>query len=250
MGEQERVDIGRIAWWLAHGPLALVRRHGRLLGATLTVLVAALVASALWIDRDVPALASGLTPGIEHTWALASAGSLPGDAQALTGDWLADPRGICRENLEHPRPGSEKMGLLQLGTGTVYGQSAFSVQARYFEERPPLGQGTEMDAGIAFGIRDGADFDLLEQNALHDVLRLDEFIHGRRRDLREKLYRTHGNEWHVMRLDVDGSTVTASVDGQLVYAVEGVPNTHGGIGLWARAAAATCFSDVSVQVSQ
>src|SRR5258708_37216606 len=122
------------------------------------------------------------------------------------------------------------------------------MRARYFEERPPISQGTEMDAGVGFGIRDAQDFKLLEQSALHDVLRLDRYIYGKRRDLREKLYRTHGNEWHTLQLDVVGSSVTAGVDGETIYTVSDVPDASGGIGLWARASAATCFSSVRVIV--
>ena len=109
-------------------------------------------------------------------------------------------------------------------------------------------QGSEMDAGIAFGIRDASNFDLVEENALHDNLRLDEFVHGKRRDLREKLFRTHGNEWHTLQVSVSGASVTAGVDGQTIYTVDDVPNTDGPIGVWARAAAPTCFSDVTVTV--
>jgi hypothetical protein len=139
------------------------------------------------------------------------------------------------------------MGLLALAPGTVYGPN-YTIRARYFEERPPITQGTEMDAGVSFGVRDAQDFDLLEQSALHDILRLDRYIHGKRRDLREKLFRTHGNEWHVLQLDVSGSTVTAGVDDQPIFTVNDVPDTSGGIGLWARAAAATCFSSAQVIV--
>jgi hypothetical protein len=173
-----------------------------------------------------------------------------GGTLVLAGDWVADPRGICRVNLEQPKPGSEKMGLLVLAPGEAYGVDGqpYSVQVRYFEERPPISQGTEMDAGIAFGTRDAQDFDLLEQSALHDLLRLDHYVHGKRRDLREKLYRTHGNEWHMLSVDVAGAHVTASVDSQAIFAVDNVPSTSGEIGLWARTAAATCFSEADVTV--
>jgi hypothetical protein len=137
-----------------------------------------------------------------------------------------------------------------LTPGSAYGLSGqpFSVEARYYEERPPITAGSEMDAGVAFGIRDASDFDLVEQNALHDILRVDEFIHDNRRPQREKLFRTHGNEWHTLDVAVSGSSVTAGVDGQTIYTVSGIPNTDGPIGLWARAAGATCFSDVTVTV--
>jgi hypothetical protein len=43
--------------------------------------------------------------------------------------------------------------------------------------------------------------------------------------------------------------VTAGVDDQPIFTVNDVPDTSGGIGLWARAAAATCFSSAEVIVS-
>src|ERR671932_1428239 len=115
------------------------------------------------MDRGRRALASGLSSGQSRSWSFVADPS--GDTQALAGDWVADARGICRENLEHPKPGSEKMGVLELAPGTVYGLDGqpFSVQAQYVEERPPKVDGSEMNAGIAFGIRDADNFYLLEE---------------------------------------------------------------------------------------
>jgi hypothetical protein len=198
------------------------------------------------VDLGTPALASGLQPGSTQAWTFTS--DPTSNTQVLSGDWVPDPRGICRENLENPKPGSEKMGLLELAPSSEFGGQAFAVQATYFEQRPAVTQGSEMDAGIAFGIRDADNFYLLEENALHDILRLDRFVHGKRRDLREQLVRTHGNESHTLGLAVSGQSVTASLDGSPVYVVDDLQDTSGGIGVWARAAAATCFSDVSVNV--
>ncbi len=244
--QNQRREMGVVARWLAHGPRLLLQRHGRIVGAVGCAAFASVLFLSQWVDRDAPALASGLPDGQSRSWNFVADPS--GDTLVLAGDWVADERGICRENLEHPKPGSEKMGVLELAPGAMYGDQPYSLEARYFEERPPIQQGTEMDAGVAFGIRDDKDFDLVEQSALHDILRLDRYVHGKRRDLREKLVRTHGNEWHVLRVDVNGSSVTASVDGQPEFSVDHVPDTQGGIGLWARAAAATCFSDARVMV--
>ena len=244
--QNQRREMGVVARWLAHGPRLLLQRHGRIVGTVGCAAVASVLFLSQWVDRDAPALASGLPDGQSRSWNFVADPS--GDTLVLAGDWVADERGICRENLEHPKPGSEKMGVLELAPGAMYGDQPYSLEARYFEERPPIQQGTEMDAGVAFGIRDDKDFDLVEQSALHDILRLDRYVHGKRRDLREKLVRTHGNEWHVLRVDVNGSSVTASVDGQPEFSVDHVPDTQGGIGLWARAAAATCFSDARVIV--
>jgi hypothetical protein len=121
------------------------------------------------------------------------------------------------------------------------------MQAHYLEERPPKTEGSQMDAGIAFGIRDAQNFYLVEESALHDILRLDRYIHGKRRDLREKLVRTHGNEWHTLDLTVAGDQVTAGLDGETVFEVSGVSDTAGGVGVWGRTAAATCFDSAQVQ---
>ena len=244
--QNQRREMGVLARWLAHGPRLLLLRHGHFVGAVGCAAFASVLFLSQWVDRDAPALASGLPDGQSRSWNFVADPS--GDTLVLAGDWVADERGICRENLEHPKPGSEKMGVLELAPGAMYGDQPYSLEARYFEERPPIQQGTEMDAGVAFGIRDDKDFDLVEQSALHDVLRLDRYVHGKRRDLRENLVRTHGNEWHVLRVDVNGSSVTASVDGQPEFSFDHVPDTQGGIGLWARAAATTCFSDARVIV--
>jgi hypothetical protein len=252
LSQHQRHELGLIAGWLAHGPSSAFDRHGRAIGSALALLFGAVVFAAQWIDRDTPALASGLGTGQTHVWTFSADPASTAQTQVLAGDWVPDQRGICRVNLEHPRPGSEKLGLLELAPGDAYGQAGqpFSVQARYFEERPPRTQGTEMDAGIAFGIRDDQNFDLVEQSALHDVLRLDRYIHGKRRDVREKLFRTHGNESHLLTVEVAGGHLTASVDGASIFAVDGVQDTAGGVGLWARAAAATCFSDVQIVTGQ
>jgi hypothetical protein len=251
LGRQQRGEMGQIARWLSGGPARLLGRHGRLVGGVLACLVAALLAATQWVDRGTPALAADLPPGQSYDWSRATP---PADARVLVGTWQpGEEAGMCRvdlENAEVPRPGSEQMGLLALASGSVYGEGAqaFTVTTHYFEQRPSKSQGTQMDAGIAFGIRDDSDFYVLEQSALHDILRVDRYVHGRRRDVREKLARTHGNEWHVLEARVGGDRVSASLDGDEIFAVSGLPETAGGIGLWARTSAATCFDAVQVRV--
>jgi len=244
----QRREMGLIARWLAHGPGVLLDRHSRLVGALAAVLFATVMAAAQWIDRDEPALASGIAPG--QTVSFDFAADPTSNTQLISGDWISDARGVCHVNLDKPHPGSEKPGILLLAPGQAYGIDGqpFSVEARYFEQRPDRADGTEMDAGIAVGVRDGQNYDVVEQSALHDLVRLDWFVHDRRRDLRETPYRTHGNEWHTLRVDVDGASVSASVDGHPMFTAATVAAPAGGIGLWARAAAATCFSEARVSV--
>jgi hypothetical protein len=248
LSPNQRREMGLLARWLAHGPGGALDRYGRQIGLALALAFGLVLLLAQWIDRDTPALAGGLTVGQSRSWTFNLDPDSAADTQVVAGDWVPDERGICRLNLEHPKPGSEKMGLLELAPGSIYGQAgqSFSVQASYYEERPPQTQGTEMDAGIAFGIRSAQDFLFLEQSALHDILRIDRYIHGKRRDVREELLRTRANEWHILRVDVAGSTVSASVDGQLKYVANNVPDTDGSVALWARTAASTCFGEVHI----
>lgn len=240
--ESEHKSIGELARWLCAGPTRMLDRGGVLIGGALALAFAGVIGAGVLIDRDPPALAAGLPAGQSVHW---SAG-LPAPAVALAGDWVPDQRGICRMNLEHPKPGSEKMGVLQLAPGSVY--ESFVLQAHILEQRPQRVDGTQMDGGLAFGIRDAENFYVLEQSALHDVLRLDRVIHGRRRDVREALARTHGDEWHTVEVRVRGSHVAAVLDGQEFLALDDVPDTAGGVGVWARTAAATCVDAVELQV--
>jgi hypothetical protein len=249
LSAEERKHTGELAQWLAFGPSKLLERHGRLLGGAFVLAVVGVLMAAQVIDRDWPPLPPDAPPGEKLAWS--AAGAAPSSMAVLAGDWAPDPElGLCRMDPVHPKPGSEKPGLVQLAPGTVYGRDgqSFEVQANVFEQRPPLSDGTQMDGGVAFGIRDATNFYLLEQSALHDVLRLDRYVHGRRRDVHERLARTRGNEWHTLQVRVEGERVTAGVDGQDVFSVDGVAESAGGIGLWARTAAATCFGEAEVEV--
>jgi hypothetical protein len=258
-----REELGHLAHWLTEWPGKQFRRHGGLIGTVFVLIILGICAAAWFVDRNPPSLPSGLTQGQPRTWSLASLSLAPSGAgttvslgggagvSVLLGDWQADNKGeegICRVNVEHPKPGSEKPGLIALAPGSAYGldSSTFAVSARYFEQRPTIVEGSQMTAGIAFGMRDAKDFYLLETSALHDFVRLDHFIHGRRRDLREMRVRTHGNEWHELQVRVQGDRASALLDGKQIFEQTRLTETSGEIGLWARASATACFSQATV----
>jgi hypothetical protein len=249
LGEDERKRTGELADWLAVGPSKVLEHHGRLLGGAFVLAVAGVLIAAQAIDRGWPPLSPDAPQGGDLAWSASTAA--PSTVAVLAGDWLPDPElGLCRTDPMHPKPGSEKAGLVQLAPGEVYGRDgqSFELLASVIEQRPPLSEGTQMDGGVAFGITDANDFYLLELSALHDVLRLDRYVHGRRRDVHERLVRTRGNEWHTLHVRVEGGQVSAGIDGQDVFSVDQVAETAGGVGLWARTAAATCFADAQVEV--
>jgi hypothetical protein len=246
IGHGQRAEMGRLAEWLTGGLGRLLERFGMVVGGGLALAVTTAIGAGLWVDRATPPEPVGEPADRSEQWQLASGST---GVITLLGDWVTDQRGICRFNPEHPKPGSEEPGLIQLGS-YIYGAdgATFSLSGTYVEERPQAGQGSQMDAGVAFGIRDSGDFYLLEESALHDILRLDHFVQGRRRDVREEIYRTRGDEQHNLGIEVRGGQATALIDGKFGYTVNGLTDTDGGIGLFGRTAAATCFSQAAVQV--
>lgn len=247
IGKQQRAEMGALAEWLTGGLGRVLDRHGRVVGSVLALAVAVLIGAGLWIDRGSPPPTNGPPAATSQQWQFASGSA---DTTTLLGYWATDERGICRINPENPKPGSEEPGLIQLGSAT-YGANAapFTLSGTYVQQRPTPSEGSQMEAGLAFGIRGPEDFYLLEASALHDVLRLDRFVDGHRRDVREEIYRTRGDEEHTLAVDVRGAQATALIDGKVGFTVAGLADTDGGIGLFGRTAAATCFSQASVQTN-
>jgi hypothetical protein len=140
------------------------------------------------------------------------------------------------------------MGLLSLNPDAAYGLDGrpYSISTRYWVERPRLGNGTTMEAGVVFGMRSPEDFYLAHVSVLHDVVVLERYVHGRKRDNREERLRTGGNEWHDLSVRVDGDSATVVVDGREVFREGGLQGTSGGAALWARVTASACFSEARV----
>ena len=243
-----RRALGEFARWLTRGPGHLFERHGKLAGSVATAILA-LAAFAFWFfgRQTAPPLPPGPPIAAPRSWSFTSTG-LDHDVSVLDGYWQPDPRGVCRLNPEHPRPGSEKPGLVSLAPGSLLGNAGgFVARAHYIEQRPPPGTGSQMTAGIAFGIRDKDTFYVLESSSLHDVVRLDRYVRGTRRDVREEHAVTRGDEWHDLEVRVAGDRVTAVLDGRPLFTQTRVPDTAGGLGLWARATNAACFATASVE---
>ena len=139
------------------------------------------------------------------------------------------------------------MGLVLLEPGTSYGGDGYVAATRFFVDRPPLGAGTAMEVGLAFGVRGPDDFYLVKASLLHDVFTLERYVRGRKRDLREERGRLRGDEWHELGIAVRGDRATAFGDGRPIFEEAGLAETEGGIGLWARVTAAGCFGEARVE---
>jgi hypothetical protein len=245
--QHQRATFGRIAHWLTERLGRLLERQGVLVGVLVALLIAAMIAAGWLMDRG-PVPVPPRAEAQAQTWMFAAGTGWSRSATPLVGDWQLDERGVCRVNPEPPRPGSEQMGLLALAPGTSYGsETGFAASTRLFLQRPPLGAGTAMDAGLAFGVRGPDDFYLLKLSTLHDVLALERYVHGRKREQRQERVLTHGDEWHELQLAVRGQRVVAALDGRPIFEEGGLVEIDGGLGLWARVASAACFSAARVE---
>jgi hypothetical protein len=241
-----REQCGEIAEWLTGRLSNLLQRHGFLVGVLVALTFAAIIFAGWYVDRGpIPAPPAGV--GHAADWRFAAMDSPPSDAQILLGEWQPTQQGLCREDREPPRPGSEKMGLVALEPGQSFGaDGAFRLGGRYFLKRPPLGAGTAMDAGLVFGLRDPDNFYVLTVSAIHDTVALHRYLHGRERWVREEHYLTRGDEAHDLSVDVRGDRVAAAIDGKTLFDESGIVDTDGGIGLWARVTTLGCFGEVRV----
>jgi hypothetical protein len=243
----QRSEFGEIAEWMTDRLAQLLARHGFLVGVAVAILVTGIVAAGWLIDRQ-PIPPPPSATGQSGTWTFSPGSGTSGPFGVLLGEWGTDERGICRTNTERPPPGSEQMGLLMLGPGTSYGDGvSYLASTRLLAERPPLGSGTAMEVGIAFGVRGPDDFYLLSASMLHDVLILERYVHGRRRDLREERLRWRGDEWHTLGVEVRGDRALATADGRPIFEERGLAETNGGVGLWARVTTAGCFGEARVE---
>ena len=241
----QRQKLGRIADWLTNWLAGQLTRRGKVVGFALAVVFVAVIAAGWYVNRASLPPPSG-APGDSQSW------SFPADvpaAQVVAGHWVPADSGLCRVNADTPRPGSEQPGLVRLQSDAAYGQTRFAFAARDWVERPALGQGTMMEAGIAFGIRDPENFYLLRQSVLHDVVVLERYVDGRKYDMVEEHVITRANSDHTLGVEVDGDRVRALFDGVPLFETGGVQDTTGGIGLWSRVTASGCFQSATVTVA-
>jgi hypothetical protein len=244
--QRAREESGQIADWLTGRLAGLLGRHGFLVGILVALAFAAIIFAGWYVDRGpIPNPPAGI--GHAADWRFAASDAPPHDAQVLLGEWQPTDWGLCRVYEEPPRPGSEQMGLVALEPGQSFGaRGGFRLAGRYYLERPPLGAGTAMDAGLVFGLRAPDNFYVLTVSAIHDTVALHRYRHGRVRWVREEHYLTRGDEAHALSVEVQGGRVVASIDGTPLFDERGIVDADGGIGLWARVTTLGCFSDVQV----
>lgn len=242
----QRTELGEIADWLTDRLARILKHHGRLVGVVVALIFAGILLAGWWVDRGPfpPPPAGQGAPG---EWQFSAMGAPPSLAPVpILGDWEMKSQGMCRVNTESSQPGSEKMGILSLDPTSSYGADPFALSVTFVAERPPFGTGTAMDNGIVFGLRDPENFYLLHVDTLHDVVSLERYVHGRKREQRDERRRTRGNERHELRAEIRGGSLTALLDGAPVFEQDSLEETRGGVALWSRVTSEGCFQQATV----
>lgn len=170
-----------------------------------------------------------------------SPGRLPMGATEFAGSWSvraesdapSPPHALCQTGFaEYP--------ALSLGE-TVYRDLAMSVRFK------PISGRVDQAAGLIFRVQDGANYYILRANALENNVNFYIYTGGRRAVLKEGAQEVRSGAWQELRLEVRGSTFRGFLDGQEVVEASDETFPAGGVGLWTKADAVTCFDDVEVR---
>jgi hypothetical protein len=106
---------------------------------------------------------------------------------------------------------------------------------------------TDRAAGLVFRLKDANNYYLVRANALENNYRLYHVSAGRRQQFAGANVSVSSNEWHELRVECAGNTITCYFDGE--KKIEATDNTFkdaGKIGLWTKADSVTFFDDLKV----
>lgn len=106
----------------------------------------------------------------------------------------------------------------------------------------PLSGRIDAAAGLAFGVRNAGNYFVWRVNALEDNAVLFEFVNNRRFQRVSVPLTVRKDTWYQLRVDVDGSRITAWVDGAPLAEYTAAHPVEGYLGLWTKADSTSRFS--------
>jgi pyruvate, water dikinase len=114
----------------------------------------------------------------------------------------------------------------------------------------PVSGSIDQAGGIAFGIRDLANYFAFRINALENNAILFEFKNSKRIQLVTVDTPIRANVWHTLQVDMDGSGLKAYLNGQLVIEYETNRTLDGYVGLWTKADSVTEFDSLETSTPE
>jgi Domain of Unknown Function (DUF1080) len=196
----------------------------------------------LWWQLFV--VAGQAAPGKTSEWNFDGdpVGGLPGGATVFSGKWAvraeagapSPPNALCQT-------GNAEFPALSLSE-TIYTDA--TVEASF---KPISGRGDQA-AGIIFRIQDKDNYYILRANALEDNVNIYKYVRGRRIFITGANAKVSSNKWHRLGVEVTGSRIRGSLNGQPMVETSDGAFRAGKIGLWTKADSVTCFDNIKVTV--
>lgn len=168
--------------------------------------------------------------GPSATWAIVADSTAPSGGQALA---LTTPNHESRSTFN----------LCWTRAGSFYDGSA---SVKFKANAGAVDQG----GGIMWRVQDHNDYYVCRMNPLEDNFRVYVVSDGRRRQLASADASVKAGTWHEIGIRQKGSRITCSLDGKALLTVDDdTIQREGGVGLWAKADAATSFDDFAVTIN-
>jgi pyruvate,water dikinase len=101
--------------------------------------------------------------------------------------------------------------------------------------------------GLAFGIRDVANYFVLRINALEDNFTLFEFVNNKRVQRANITYPINTGQWYRITATISGEVLKGYLDGELLLEYQAERQLHGFVGLWTKADSVSYFDDLVIE---
>ena len=111
----------------------------------------------------------------------------------------------------------------------------------------PMAGAIDQAAGLAFAIRDWANYFVFRINGLEDNAVLFEFRNGKRFERQSVEIPVHRDQWHRLRIETQGQQIRAFLDNQQLLEYQAERSLTGYLGLWTKADSVTLFKDLTMQ---
>lgn len=111
----------------------------------------------------------------------------------------------------------------------------------------PVAGVIDQAGGLAFCIRDWANYFVFRVNSLENNAILFEFRNGKRFELQSAMIQVACGQWHRLSIEIQGQEIIASVDDHQVIGHRAERAMSGSVGLWTKADSVTMFRDLIMQ---
>jgi pyruvate,water dikinase len=102
--------------------------------------------------------------------------------------------------------------------------------------------------GLAFGIKNVANYFVWRINALEDNVIIFEYVNSQRFQRARLPQKINTGEWYDLKVEVSGAIIRGFVNEELLLEYDAAKPVTGYVGLWTKADSVSFFQDLSIQV--